>query len=586
MPFPLVSHQGLAAPALVVGRRQRLDAVAYLIGTLAPDLPYALDRTRWDFDASSHTLVGLIVWSVPVSVVATWVFRRLMASTLATQLPDVGPLRLRDLAWAASDRPGWWATAVSAMLGALTHVVFDGFTHPEAWAVDLFPVLVDPAPVSLPNPGRPTYWYDVVHAFGNYGGALLVPVCFGLGAWRRARNGRPRPQLPPSTRDERVVLAGSTLTGAVVGVGAAARVWGPETMAQGTMLFTWSVALGALGGCLLVRQYPAQVMDSSGTPDADSAGSGATSDNPEAPEEPDTSDAPAISSSSLRRMAPRTETLLAGEYFLGVQGLAMIRHCVTRPSVVKPRVQEIEGIVAHFDEFPNSLAIEMTEHDVAEGYTRWAPRYDGPNPAIRAEEPVVHGLLAGLPSGAALDAACGTGRHAAKLVELGHRVVGVDSTEAMLDVARVKVPEADFRPGRLQDLPLEDASVDLVTCALALTHVADLGPVIREFARVVRPGGRVVLSDMHPAMTMLTGIAGFPEKVSAIPYVVNLTHQVSAYLAAFRAAGLVVRDCIEPLITETVLASLPSHAVYPDATRQAFLDTPYLLIWHLEAGGS
>jgi ubiquinone/menaquinone biosynthesis C-methylase UbiE len=275
---------------------------------------------------------------------------------------------------------------------------------------------------------------------------------------------------------------------------------------------------------------------------------------------------------------------LAGEYFLAVQGLAMIRDCVTHPSAVKPRVEEVKGIVARFDEFPNSLAIEMTEHDVEDGYTRWAPRYDGPNPAIAAEEPVVHAMLADLPVGVALDAACGTGRHAARLDELGHEVIGVDRTEAMLAIARAKVPTAEFRAGDLHQLPLEDHSVNLVTCALALTHVPDLVPVVREFARVLRPGGQAVLSDIHPFATMVGSIAGSPADnvANGIVYVANLTHQLSDYLAAFQAAGLEIQECIEPQVTETEIRSFPSFAVYPEATRQAFLGSPYLLIWRLE----
>ena len=86
-------------------------------------------------------------------------------------------------------------------------------------------------------------------------------------------------------------------------------------------------------------------------------------------------------------MPRRTHTLLAGEYFLAVEGLAMIRTCLTDPSATAPRVDEIRGIVERFDEFPNSLAIPMSEHDVEDGYTRWAPTYDGPNPAIETEQP-------------------------------------------------------------------------------------------------------------------------------------------------------------------------------------------------------
>src|SRR4051794_28189722 len=132
----------------------------------------------------------------------------------------------------------------------------------------------------------------------------------------------------------------------------------------------------------------------------------------------------------------------------------MIRNCLTRPEAVRPRVEEIREILAGL---PGAVDIPLTEYEVPEGYTRWAQRYDTPNPAIAREQPIVHALLAGLPAGRALDAACGTGRHAAKLVELGHQVVGVDATPAMLALARRKVPGVDFRRGDLAGLPVQDA---------------------------------------------------------------------------------------------------------------------------------
>jgi ubiquinone/menaquinone biosynthesis C-methylase UbiE len=274
------------------------------------------------------------------------------------------------------------------------------------------------------------------------------------------------------------------------------------------------------------------------------------------------------------------ETLRMGEYLLAIQGLAMVRSCTTQPSAVRPRVEEIRAILA---DLPASPELPLTEYEVPEGYARWAERYDRPNPAIAREQPIVHGLLAELPPGRALDAACGTGRHAAKLLELGHQVVGVDATPAMLSLARKKVPGADFRIGRLEELPVQDATVDLITCALALSHLDDPRPAIDEFARALKPGGHVIISDIHPQAAATGAIAAFPGRdlTRGVPYVRSVIHQISEYLAIFRAAGLAVVDCLEPPVDEAVLASTPSYAVYPEAARQAFDGTPYLLIWKL-----
>ena len=93
-------------------------------------------------------------------------------------------------------------------------------------------------------------------------------------------------------------------------------------------------------------------------------------------------------------MSQDTDTLVAGEYFLAVEGYAMIRHCLTAPSVARPRVNGMGRILDRFEQFPNSLAIPLTQHAVEDGYTVWAPRYDGPNPAIDLEEPIARGMIA------------------------------------------------------------------------------------------------------------------------------------------------------------------------------------------------
>jgi SAM-dependent methyltransferase len=104
---------------------------------------------------------------------------------------------------------------------------------------------------------------------------------------------------------------------------------------------------------------------------------------------------------------------------------------------------------------------------------------------------------------------------------------------------------------------------------------------MREFARVLRPGGRVVLSDIHPVATMTGAVAAFPGPAAGINYIHNATHQLSDYLTAFRAANLTVSNCLEPPVDDTVISKIPGYDTYPDAARQAFLGMPYLIIWEL-----
>jgi SAM-dependent methyltransferase len=274
------------------------------------------------------------------------------------------------------------------------------------------------------------------------------------------------------------------------------------------------------------------------------------------------------------------------DFVIAVEGMAIARGLSRSPADVAARAAEVGMVVATAESDLLATRIPLTRYDVEAGYTRWAPRYDGPNPAIETEAPIMRRLVSPLPAGRALDAACGTGRHSQLLVELGWDVVGVDATAGMLDVAREKVPSADLRVGRMEALPLEDASVDLVVCALALTHVEDLGRVYAEFARVLRPGGRVITSDMHPIVCLTFGMAGFPVDDSGagaigngIHFVPNLIHHPSEYVAALVGAGLEIAACHEPAMPEDALRGMPTYGALPDATRQAYGDLPFLLIW-------
>lgn len=79
--------------------------------------------------------------------------------------------------------------------------------------------------------------------------------------------------------------------------------------------------------------------------------------------------------------------------------------------------------------------------------------------------------------------------------------IGVDMTDEMLDLARANAAEAgvanvEFRKGTIEDLPLADDSVDVVISNCVVNLAADKGAVLAEIARVLRPGGRIGISDV------------------------------------------------------------------------------------------
>jgi ubiquinone/menaquinone biosynthesis C-methylase UbiE/DNA-binding transcriptional ArsR family regulator len=114
----------------------------------------------------------------------------------------------------------------------------------------------------------------------------------------------------------------------------------------------------------------------------------------------------------------------------------------------------------------------------------------------------LHGLLGFLDDRwTVADLGCGTGRTADVLAPFVTRVIAIDASEEMLAAARERLAahhNVEVRHGTLEALPLEDASVDAAHLGLVLHHIADPATVLGEAARVLRPGGRLLITDMLP----------------------------------------------------------------------------------------
>ena len=267
----------------------------------------------------------------------------------------------------------------------------------------------------------------------------------------------------------------------------------------------------------------------------------------------------------------------------GVAGLGLMR--------LMPDGSEAEIATARkamgfsLEALPPGIGESPHEVDVVAGYQEWAETYDLPgNPLIQLEEPVVTRLIGQLPTGRALDMAAGSGRYSRRLAALGHQVLAVDLSAAMLrrlsELSEVRRVRADMLA-----LPLADAAVDTVVCSLALTHLPVLEPAIAEMARVLRPRGRAVLSDIHPLIAATGGMAYYLTAAGEVRFVRNHVHWPSRYLAAFARSGLLLRDCFEPRFGEEsgvphlVSAGTPLEEA---AAKTAFAGIPGALVWDVE----
>ncbi|MFK4790821.1 class I SAM-dependent DNA methyltransferase [Microbacterium sp. ZW T5_56] len=148
----------------------------------------------------------------------------------------------------------------------------------------------------------------------------------------------------------------------------------------------------------------------------------------------------------------------------------------------------------------DDLAAAQTLYDtVADSYARLLP-----DATFEAEEELAMitrfaGLLPSEPR--VLDAGCGTGRMQPVLRSLMPRMhaAGVDLSDRMLEHARRGHPEAEFRPGRLAELPFEPGCFDAVFAWYSIIHTApaDLAPVFAEMRRVITTRGLVLLGFQH-----------------------------------------------------------------------------------------
>ncbi len=134
-------------------------------------------------------------------------------------------------------------------------------------------------------------------------------------------------------------------------------------------------------------------------------------------------------------------------------------------------------------------------------FDRWAAVYDtAVNPLLMLEEQTLPPLLPPIMGLNVLDVGCGTGRWLSRLTALRPAsLIGTDSSAAMLLRAREKTsPTTDLLLRDAHTLPVADTSQDLLVSSFVLSYLEDLSSFASECARVLKSGGLLLLSDMHP----------------------------------------------------------------------------------------
>jgi len=182
VPFTFLAHQAPVLP-LKMARPRWFSGAGLAIGSMAPDFEkfvHGVGAGRF-----GHTLLGQLLYCLPMSLAVYWLLTRVAAPSLARHAPDLGRFHLRDYAasLAATPRRPWLLVAASALVGSASHVAFDGFTHADPRVVALFPFLR--SRIVLVH-GHPYLLQSLLQVGASVAGAVVtVALLYVIGRQRR-----------------------------------------------------------------------------------------------------------------------------------------------------------------------------------------------------------------------------------------------------------------------------------------------------------------------------------------------------------------------------------------------------------------
>ena len=171
--------------------------------------------------------------------------------------------------------------------------------------------------------------------------------------------------------------------------------------------------------------------------------------------------------------------------------------------------------------FCTSAATDEISVTDAAYHDREAEKYDTyllEEKTAAAEGWIVPRIIQMLGSGVIVDIGCGTGRVAEQLIKAGSKVIAVDHSMGMLQKTAQKIPSLALAPlyADVRQLPLHTGSCDGVVCSGVLHHIPDWPAVLVEIARILRPGGKLVLREPNAkyAVKLFTSIENGLERVN------------------------------------------------------------------------
>jgi ubiquinone/menaquinone biosynthesis C-methylase UbiE len=179
--------------------------------------------------------------------------------------------------------------------------------------------------------------------------------------------------------------------------------------------------------------------------------------------------------------------------------------------------------------------------DIQSAYNEWSELYDTNQNLTRdLDSTITRNLLASGRFESILEIGSGTGKNTVFLAEIGEQVHALDFSAGMIAKAKEKVKAENVR-FETADLTkrwnCEDSEYDLILCSLVLEHIKDLSHIFSETSRVLRPGGKFLINELHP-FKQYGGTKARFERADQTIEVDAFVHHISEFLHAAEESGL------------------------------------------------
>lgn len=170
---------------------------------------------------------------------------------------------------------------------------------------------------------------------------------------------------------------------------------------------------------------------------------------------------------------------------------------------------------------------------IEKNYNTWALQYDtNENKTRDLDKKSTIVTLSKYDFKNVLELGCGTGKNTEWLLKKADRIIGLDFSQEMLNIAKSKIPDdrVVFKKADLtKDWDIEDQFADLVTSSLTLEHINDLNHVFNQANQKLKPNGLFFISELHPFKQYKGSKARF-EKENGVEELETFTHHISDYL--------------------------------------------------------